>query len=284
MIPAEFDYTAPANLDEALRALATKGAKVLGGGMSLIPAMKHRLAQPTLLVDLARIEGLGGVDERRGTLRIGGRVNHAQLRDYELPELALLRETADVIGDPQVRNRGTLAGSLVHADPAADWPAVFLALEGEAQVVGPGGRRTIPARDFFVSMLTSAVAADEVVTEVALHFERKRAGTAYRKLRHAASGFAIVGVAAQVALDRRGRIDRAALGVTGVNAVPFRAAGVEARLRGVEPGDAAIRAACAAVDEADPLDDPHASADYRRHLVSVFAARAVAAACERAAR
>lgn len=285
MIPAEFDYTAPASLDEALRALGERAdAKLLAGGMSLIPAMKHRLAQPGLLVDLARVPELEGVSEKRGKLRIGARTPHAVfLRDEALRELPVLAETAAVIGDVQVRNRGTFGGSLVHADPAADWPALFLALSGEATVVGPKGRRRVPASDFFVGMLTSAVGEGEILTEVELRFERKRAGCAYRKIRQPASGFAVVGVAAQVVLDRKGRVDEVALGVTGVNPVPFRAAGAEARLRGQAPERDAVAAACREIEEADPMDDPHASGAYRRHLLSVMAARAVRAAAERAA-
>jgi carbon-monoxide dehydrogenase medium subunit len=285
MIPAEFDYVAPATLEDAVRRLAaTPGAKVLAGGMSLIPAMKHRLAQPPLLVDIGRIPDLDGAEERRGALRVGARATHAALLEHELARAhPILADAASVIGDVQVRNRGTLGGSLVHADPAADGPAVFLALEGEATLLGPKGERRVRAGDFFVSMLTSAAAPDEVLTSVTLPVEGGRRGAAYRKLRQLASGFAIVGVAAVVDLDRRGRIERAALGVTGVNAVPFRARSAESRLVGVEPASEALREACAKVEEADPLDDIHASADYRRHLLSVFAVRALRAACERAA-
>jgi carbon-monoxide dehydrogenase medium subunit len=285
VIPAEFDYAAPTTLDEALRLLAgTEGAKLLAGGMSLVPAMKHRLAQPPLVVDLGRVPGLDGIREAGGALRIGARATHGALLEHAAARsLAILADAATVIGDVQVRSRGTFGGSLVHADPAADWTAVFLALEGEATLRGPRGERKVAADDFFVSMLTSATAADEALVEVALPLASGRRGTAYRKLRQLASGFALVGVAAVVDLDGRGRIQRAALGVTGVNATPFRARSVEARLAGREARPEAIRAACAAVDEADPMEDLHASADYRRHLLSVFAARAVQAACARAA-
>jgi carbon-monoxide dehydrogenase medium subunit len=193
-------------------------------------------------------------------------------------------ETAAAIGDVQVRNRGTIGGSLVHADPAADWPAVFLALDGEAQVQGPDGARAIPADGFFAGMLASAVARDEVLTEVRLALPPARSGTAYLKLRQPASGFAIVGVAARVTLDRQGRVESAALGVTGINPVPFRASALEQRLIGKSAAqDGALRQACAQIEEADPLDDLHASAEYRAHLLGVFAARAVAAAAARVA-
>jgi carbon-monoxide dehydrogenase medium subunit len=283
VIPAEFEYLAPRSLEDATRALAEHAdAKIVAGGMSLIPAMKHRLSQPAKLVDIGRIPGLDGVEERRGRVRIGARTLHADLvANPALGEYPVFGETASVIGDVQVRNRGTFGGSLVHADPAADWPALFLALDGEAAIEGGGGRRTVRAEDFFVSMLTSAVGAGEVLTGLELRVERKRAGAAYAKLRQRASGFAVVGVAAQVVTDRKGRIDACSLGVTGVNAVPFRAKSLEAKLRGAEPG-VDLRALCAGAEEADPMEDLHASSSYRAHLLGVFAARAVERAWERA--
>jgi carbon-monoxide dehydrogenase medium subunit len=285
VIPERFDYVAPRSLAEAVERVAkTPGAKLLGGGMSLIPALKHRLAAAPLLVDLGRVPDLEGVSERRGRIAIGGRTTHAALAAAsELEDVHVIRETAGAIGDAQVRNRGTIGGSLVHADPAADWPAAFLALDGEAIVVGPGGERSIPADRFFTGMLASAPRHDEVLTEVRFEVERKRAGTAYTKMRQAASGFAIAGVAAQVTLDRKGRIERAALGITGVNPVPFRARALEQRLVGQTPDAATLRRLCARIDEADPMADLHASAPYRAHLAGVFALRALLAACARAA-
>jgi carbon-monoxide dehydrogenase medium subunit len=284
MIPAEFDYAAPASLDEALRLLvATPDAKVLAGGMSLIPALKHRLTQPPLLVDIGRIAELDGVSLRSGKARIGARTTHATLlRHPELAEAPIFAEAASVIGDVQVRNRGSLGGSLAHADPGADWPAVFLALDGEAALAGPKGRRSVRARDFFTGMMSTALADGEILTELILPLETKRAGAAYRKLRQPASGFAVVGVAAQLVLDRKGRIDQAAIGVTGVNATPFRAASLEKRLRGEAPDPAALRALCARLEEVDAVGDLFASAEYRAHLAGVFAARAVSAALARA--
>jgi carbon-monoxide dehydrogenase medium subunit len=284
VIPAEFDYAAPATLDEALRLLAaTPDAKVLAGGMSLIPALKHRLAQPPLLVDIGRIPELDGVSLRSGKARIGARTTHATLlRHPELAEAPIFSDAASVIGDVQVRNRGSFGGSLAHADPGADWPAVFLALDGEATLAGPKGRRSVRARDFFTGMMSTALADGEILTELVLPLETKRAGAAYRKLRQPASGFAVVGVAAQLVLDRKGRIDAIAIGVTGVNATPFRAAGLEKRLRGEAPDPAALRALCARVEEVDAVGDLFASAEYRAHLAGVFAARAVAAALARA--
>jgi carbon-monoxide dehydrogenase medium subunit len=285
MISAEFDYAAPATLDEAVRRLkATPGAKLLAGGMSLIPALKQRLLQPPLLVDLGRIPELDGVSVSGGRARIGARTPHAALLAH--PALAaapIFADAAAVIGDVQVRNRGTFGGSLAHADPAADWPAVFLALGGEARLAGPKGRRSVGADDFFVGMLQSALAEDEILTELVLPLETKRAGTAYLKLRQPASGFAIVGAAVALVADRKGRIDEIRIGVTGVNPVPFRAQSVEKRLRGQHPDGAELRALCAGIDEADPTGDLHASAEYRQHLAGVFVARAVAKALSRAA-
>jgi len=285
MIPENFEYAAPRSLKEAIELLAGRAdAKLLGGGMSLIPALKHRLAAASLLVDLGRVPDLEGISEKRGKIAIGGRTTHRALATPgDLKDVHLIHETAGSIGDVQVRNRGTIGGSLVHADPAADWPAAFLALDGEATVVGPKGERAIPAAVFFTGMLASAVRHDEVLTEVRLSVERKRAGTAYVKLRQPASGFAIVGVAAQVTLDRSGRIERASIGVTGVNSVPFRAAALEKRLVGKTPDAVTLRSLCARIEEADPMEDLHASADYRAHLVGVFAMRALAAASGRAA-
>jgi carbon-monoxide dehydrogenase medium subunit len=285
VIPGEFEYFAPTSLKEATEFLRGRvDAKLLAGGMSLIPAMKHRLAQPGAVVDLARIPGLDRIGERRGRVAIGACVVHRELTDAaELVDYPVFAEAAASIGDVQVRNRGTLGGSLAHADPAADWPAVFLALDGEATLVGPAGERQVLAADFFTGILQSAVRPDEILTEVHFSLERKRAGTAYVKLRQQASGFALVGVAAQVVLDRSGRCESAALAITGVNPVPFRAASVEARLRGAALDPDTLARNCAPIEELDPTEDPSASAEYRRHLATVFARRALARAAERAA-
>jgi carbon-monoxide dehydrogenase medium subunit len=286
MIPAEFDYAAPRSLDEAVRLLSgTAGAKVLGGGMSLIPALKHRLAEAALLVDLGRVAGLDSISVAGGRIRIGGRATHAAVMSHPgLAGLHVFAETGAVLADPQVRNRGTLGGSLVHADPAADWPAVFLALGGEATLVSARGLRTIGADDFFQSLMTSAVQEGEILSEVSFPVPDAKTGTAYTKLRQPASGFAIVGVAACVRAERTGVIDDARIGVTGVNGVPFRARSLEERLRGKAVSGPALRAFCAEIGEADPLDDLHASAEYRRHLLGVLAARTIERAISRAQR
>jgi len=166
LIPAEFNYAAPQSLEEAARLLdQTSGAKVLAGGMSLIPALKHRLAIPELLVDLGRVPGLGAIEEKAGQIRIGASVTHAEVGSSPvLREYPIFAETATLIGDMQVRNRGTFGGSLVHADPAADWPALFLAFDGEATLTGPKGTRMVKAADFFTGMLATAVGEGELLT------------------------------------------------------------------------------------------------------------------------
>lgn len=285
MIPAEFRYEAPRTLKQAVTLLrGCSGAKVLAGGMSLIPALKHRLVTPSMLVDIGRIDGLAGIEVQRGTVSLGTRVTHdAVTRSPDLAAHPAIVETAAAVGDVQVRNRGTVGGSVVHADPAGDWPALFLALEGAAQVVGPSGERTIPAGRFFRGMLTSALEPGEILTRITLLPERRRAGAAYRKFRQTASGFAIVGVAAQVVRDRRGRCERATLAVTGVNPMPLRIESVEQRLTGSDLDDASLAVACEDMAELEPMEDGHAGADYRRHLASVLARRALAAARDRAA-
>lgn len=288
MIPAEFLYLAPRTLAEASASLVSeRDAKLLAGGMSLIPALKHRLAEPATLIDLGRIEALRGVSALRGRVEIGAMVTHAELERGAGPaELALLRETAAGIGDVQVRNRGTLCGSLVHADPAGDWAAVFLALDGDARVIGPRGERRIASEDFFVGMLTSALAPDEILTSVTLPYSSRRTGTAYRKVRQPASGFALVGVAVQVVCDRRGRIESASIGVTGVNPIPFRARSLESRLRGLAP-DAEARGGLPLgiefeIEEARPMDDLHASGEYRQVRLQLECKQALSSAWERA--
>lgn len=284
MIPAPFDYAVPGTVPEATRLLATTpGAKVLAGGMSLIPAIKPRLSQPSLLVDIGRIPGLSGVSKSWGKLCIGSCTTHADLIDHpELIDFPVFTDTASVIGDPQVRNRGTIGGSLAYADPAADWPALFLALEGEAKLSSTAGKRKVKAEEFFVGMLTSAVGEREVLTEITFPAEAGRTGSAYCKLRHQASGLAIVGVAVQLTIDRKGRIERIKIGVTGVNAMPFRAHGIEELLVGVEPDHDCFIRACEDIAEAEPMEDRLTPPDYRTQLLKVQTVKALKMAVARA--
>jgi len=269
VIPAAFDYFAPTSLDAAVEAVARRGdeAKLLAGGHSLIPLMKLRLAQPALLIDLARIPGLGGISRSNGGLRIGAMTTHAEVeRSAEVRARApALSEAAHQIGDRQVRARGTIGGSLAHADPAADLPAVMLALGATMVLRSASGERTVFANDFFVGLLESAVRPDEVLTEIRVPANPR---SAYEKLPNPASHYAIVGVA--VALGPEPRV-----GVTGAAPVAFRASGAESALR--EGGPAANeRAAAAAYDGRDLLSDIHASDEYRAHLIGVLTRRALA--------
>lgn len=287
MIPAAFEYLRPRSLEEAVACLLEREpgtAAILAGGMSLIPAMKLRLARPATLVDIVRLRGLAGIVCSAEHLRIGALTTHAALGGApELARYPVFAETAGVVADPQIRHRGTLGGSLAYAHPAADWPAVFLALQGEAQLFGLQGRRSVPAEDFFTDIFETTIGAGEILTEIRFPSVRERSGAAYSRMRLQASGMALVGVAAQLMLDAEGRIDHAFIGVTGVNAVPFRARSLEMRLRGVLPDAAALRDLCATgFPEAEPLSDPHAAADYRLQMLRVHAERALGRAFERA--
>jgi carbon-monoxide dehydrogenase medium subunit len=285
MYPAKFDYVAPDSLDEALRLLAEGGgeAKILAGGHSLLPMMKLRLAQPATLIDLRKVPGLDEIKVSGDGVTIGAMVTHAQIAAS--PEirraLPILSETADKIGDLQVRNRGTIGGSLAHADPAGDLPATFLALEGEIVARGPGGERTIKAADFFVDILTTALAEDEIVTQVRFSALAAQTGSAYLKFDHPASHYALTGAAAVVTVGDDGKVQRARIGVTGVGPKAYRAESVEQALVG-KGAEAASDAASTAADGIDCNDDIHASAEYRAHLARVFTRRAIEAAIERA--
>lgn len=280
MIPAQFDYVAPATLDEALQLLADNAddAKLLAGGHSLIPAMKLRLAQPALLIDIGRIKELAYIRKEGGQIRIGAMTTHYELESSErLKEVCpLLPETAAHIGDAQVRNKGTIGGSLAHADPAADWPATAIALDAELVAVGRNVERTIKADDFFVDMLTTALEPGEILREIRINLPQGRAGQAYAKLPHPASGFAVVGVAVNLSLDNGDVCSSASIGVTGAAVKAYRARGVEAALNGNKIEEALAQNASAHAAEGVEMNgDLYASADYRRHLVEVYTRRAI---------
>jgi carbon-monoxide dehydrogenase medium subunit len=289
MIPAAFDYIAPQSLDEAMRALATHGedAKLLAGGHSLLPLLKLRLANPRLLIDLSRIPGLNGISEQDGKIIIGALATHYQIESSELlkKKCPLLPETAREIGDVQVRNRGTIGGSLTHADPAADWPAAILALGGELELRGPKGKRTLGAEQFFLGPMTTAIEPNEILTEIRVPISSRRTGSAYQKMAQQASGFAIVGVAVSVRLDGKGRCEEIGIGVTGLSDKAFRAHAAEERLRGNKLTAKLIEDGAAQVaDGIDPLEDLHADGQFRAHLARVYAARAIQQAVKRASR
>ena len=281
MIPTSFDYARATSLDDAIAKLgAGDGAKLLAGGHSLIPLMKLRLSEPTTLIDIARIPGLAGIKEKDGKIEIGAATTHhavataALLRD-KCPALA---ETAETIGDPQVRNRGTIGGSLAHADPAADYPAVLLALDAEIHIKGPQGWRAVKASDFFQGLFTVDLAPNEIIAGV--QFVPVKSA-AYAKLHQRASHFAIVGVAA--AVDVKGGVFQSArVGLTGASTHATRLTAVEQALAGKPATKETIASASAAATVEELNSDIHASDEYRRAMVTVFTRRALEAALARA--
>jgi carbon-monoxide dehydrogenase medium subunit len=275
MIPASFDYESPSELNDVLALLASReDAKLLAGGHSLLPAMKLRLAAPAMLVDLSRVAGLSYIKENGGTVQIGAMTTHADVAGSPLLKKIspLLSQAACEIGDVQVRNRGTIGGSLAHADPSADYPAAILALEANIVAMSVRGERIIPARDFFTGLFSTALASDEVITEVRVPVTEP-AATCYKKFAHPASGMAVVGVAVVVTM-KGANIENAAIGITGAAQFAYRAALVEKNLRG-KPASA-IAAACDFVtDGVEVLGDYFASTEYRSHLTRVYTCRAL---------
>jgi aerobic carbon-monoxide dehydrogenase medium subunit len=277
VIPASFDYVAPESLDAALSALREGGedAKVLAGGHSLLPLMKLRLSAPSLLVDLRLVPGLAGIQRENGTVRIGAMTRHVDVADGGL---GLASTAAGTIADPQVRNRGTLGGSLVHGDPASDMPAVLLACEGTVTVRGDAGTREIAAADLFQDFLTTAVGEGEILTEVRLPAMHGY-GFGYEKFNRRREDWAMVAVCALVKKAADGSCEDVRIGLTHMSSTPLRASAAEAALRG-KPLDAQSIAAAAdqAAEGTDPPADLNASADYKRHLARVLTRRALEAA------
>jgi carbon-monoxide dehydrogenase medium subunit len=285
MIAQNFEYSAPASLNEALNLLGNGEAKALAGGMSLIPLMKLRLATPEQVVDLGRIPGLNYIKEDNGVLRIGATTTHYDVESSPLVRAScpLLAEAASNIGDVQVRNRGTIGGSIAHADPAADYPASLLALEARVVLVTAKSQRELPIADFFVDTFTTALEPGELVREVIVPLEDKSAGTSYQKVVQLASGFAIVGIAARVRKSG-GRVTFARVGVTGLAGKPYRAINVEHALEGTAGSPADIQKAAALVaDGVEANSDLHGSSEYRKHLARVYTMRALAVASSRTA-
>jgi carbon-monoxide dehydrogenase medium subunit len=287
MIPAQFDYEAPRTLDEALSLLTANpdDAKILAGGHSLLPAMKLRLAQPALLVDIGRIKDLAYIREEGNQILIGAMTTHYQLESSTLLQkiCPLLPQCASHIGDVQVRNKGTIGGSVAHSDPAGDWPAAIIALSAEMIAVGKNGERPIKADDFFVDLLATALDAGEILREIRITKPTGRFGHAYEKVRHPASGFAVVAVAAALQLGADGSCETASIGITGVASKAYRATPVENALKGSQLDDQTIAAAATKATEGiDANSDLYASEDYRRHLAEVYTKRALQAARLRA--
>jgi carbon-monoxide dehydrogenase medium subunit len=286
MIPAQFDYVRANTLDEALNLLAqNEDAKILAGGHSLIPAMKLRLAMPPMLVDISRIKDLSYIREENGQIRVGAMTTHYQIESSDLLKKTcpLLPECAGHIGDVQVRNKGTIGGSVAHSDPAGDWPAAMIALNAELVAASKNGERTIKADDFFIDLMTTALEPGEILREIRINKSNGRAGQAYTKMHHPASGFAVVGVAANLTLNGDGTCQKASIGVTGVSSKAYRASAVESALVGGKLDDQrTANAAAHAADDVDVNGDLFASADFRRHLAEVYTKRAIAAAADRA--
>jgi len=276
VIPPEFDYTAPDSLDGVLRALAEGGedAKVLAGGHSLLPLMKLRLAAPTLLVDLRKVPGLRGVQREDGSFRLGAMTRHADLQSNA--DLGVVAHVASLIADQQVRNRGTIGGSLVHGDPASDLPTVFLALDGAITITGAGGAtREVGASDLFIDYLTTAVEPGEIVTEVRLP-AMDGWGHGYEKFNRRSEDWAMVGVVALVKKAADGSCEDVRIGLTHMGSTPLRASAAEQALRGQGLDAQGIaRAAEQAAEGTDPPGDLNATPDYKRHLARVLTRRAL---------
>ncbi len=284
MIPNTFEYTAPTSLRDALT-LIGGGGKPLAGGMSLSPMMKLRMANPEHLIDLNRIAELNYIRESDGELHIGANATHydIEISPLLMGKCPLLAETASFIGDIQVRNRGTIGGSVAHADPSADYPAALQALEAKVVLSNSAGSRTVSVADFFIDTFTTALEPGELVTEVIVPIEAGLTGTSYQKFLQPASGFAIVGVAARIRREGS-KIKLARIGVTGLSGNSYRALKVEEALEGASGSEAEIAAAAKLVgDGIEASADLHASAMYRMHLASNYAARAIRAALSRSA-
>jgi carbon-monoxide dehydrogenase medium subunit len=281
VIPAAFDYVAPTSIDEAVAALAAAGedGKVLGGGQSLLPVLRMRLAAPSTLVDLGRIGELRGITEDGDALVIGAMTTHDTVRHDPLvrEHARLLAVTSDTVADPQIRHRGTIGGAIAHADPAGDLLAPALALDVELELAGPNGRRTVPAAEFFVDFFTTALEPEEIL--VSLRVPKHTGwGAHYEKFNRVAQAWSIVAVAAAVLVED-GRISAARVGLTNMAATPLRATAVEQALLGQPATPEVIRAAAEhAAEGTSPTGDGNADVEYREHLARVLTSRAVSAA------
>ncbi|MGH8057462.1 MAG: FAD binding domain-containing protein [Candidatus Entotheonellia bacterium] len=287
MFPANFGYFAARSVEEALALLTKHGedARLLAGGHSLIPAMKLRLATPKYLIDLGTVPGLRGVRVDGDSLAIGALTVHADVASSDLVRQRLpgLAEAASLIGDVQVRNRGTIGGSVAHNDPAADFPVILLALDASFVLVSPSGSRTVAAANFFVDFFTTALAANEVLTEIRVPLPAASAGTAYAKLGHPASWYVVVSAGVLLTRQASGQCASARIAIGGLGGGPHRAAATEAALQGQALTSEVVAAAAArAAEGTDPDRDIYASAEYKRHVAGVYARKAIEAAVRRA--
>jgi carbon-monoxide dehydrogenase medium subunit len=286
-VPAAFDYHPATSVNEAIALLQQYGddAKLLAGGHSLIPTMKLRLAQPAHVIDLGRISGLTYIREENGVVAVGAMTTYRMIEvsDVLMQHFPLLRDAASVIGDQQVRNRGTIGGSIAHSDPAADMPGVVLALKADIMVQGPDNVRTIKADDFFLDLFTTALQPDEIITEIRFALPPPHTGSSYKKLENKASHYAVVGCAAVVTLDTDGTCSSASVVITGASVKPTRASAVESALVGKKLDEStAADAASHAADGLELVEDLHGSKAYRAQMAAVMARRAILAAVARA--
>jgi carbon-monoxide dehydrogenase medium subunit len=285
MIPGPFEYFAPRSLSDAVKFLSAHrdDVKILSGGQSLLPLMKMRLSKPAFVVDIGRLPGLDEITEERDHLVVGALVTHTQIEASDLlkARCPLLPQTATTIADVQVRNRGTIGGSIAHADPAGDWPAAIVALDAEIMVFGPNGERWVKCDDFFLGLLMSVLEPDEIVTGLRVPVTGNDK-TAYMKAAPRSSGFAVVGVAVRLAVDAAGTCSRAAIGITGVTDKAYRPERVEQMLTGKRLDPAIIQQAAAeACRNIEPIEDINGSAEYRKQLTEVYVLRTIEAALKR---
>ena len=286
MYPAAFEYHTPGSVQEALGLLGKlDDAKILAGGHSLVPMMKLRLAQPKHLIDLRKVPGLSGIKEEGNTIVIGAMTTHWEVESSKLlqAKCPVLADTAKIIGDPAVRNKGTIGGSLAHADPAADMPATVIALGAELVCQGSKNKRTVKVDDWFQGLMATALGEDELLVEVRVPALTPGTGSAYMKFAHPASRFAIVGAAAVITVDKQGTCTKAGVGITGAGTKAVRAKGVEAGLVGKRLDAATVEAAAQkAAEGVDVQADLQGSVEYKAHLCRVFARRAIEAAAKKA--
>jgi carbon-monoxide dehydrogenase medium subunit len=287
MIPPQFDYVRPADVDEVLRVLRDRegDAKVLAGGHSLIPLLKLRLGQPGLLVDIRNVSGMDGIVEEDDAIVIGARATHAAILGHasEGDRYPFLADVARGIGDPQVRNWGTIGGSVAHADPASDWPAALIALRADIVCRSATGERTVAARDFFVGTFETALEPSELVTAIRIPRRPRHAGAGYSKIERKAGDFSTAGSAVVIHLADDGSIARAGVGMTGVADTPFAATEAEAALTGQRPSEDVFRAAGqAAGAQSRPAADVRGPIEYKRAMAAEMTVRALRTAVQRA--
>jgi len=287
MYPAPFEYHVPSTVAEAISLLGSfqDDAKIIAGSQSLVPMMKLRLVQPKHVIDLRKVPGLTGISESDGALTIGALTTHREIEASELvrSRIPMLAEAAGGIGDAQVRNLGTIGGSLSHADPAADWPAATCALDSSVRIAGPRGERNVPVEQFISGPLTTTLEPNELVIQIRVPLPVARSGSAYEKLPHPASRFAIVGAAVALTLDGRGSVQGARVALTGLASKVTRAFRVEKALEGAAPSPAVLDAAAEKAAEGLELRaDGIGSADYKAHLAAVYTERALRRAVARA--